>query len=144
MKKSKRLQILVDLAKDKEDKVAQVLAGQRNTLEAEKAKLIQLEEYAKQYESERNLLGMNSYLTTNYYHFVDRLGQAIQQQKNVIKRVEQQIELTMKRWLELRGKSRSMEWLQQKNVNLELAIEAKQEQKQSDEFAMRRSLGRIR
>lgn len=140
MKKSARMQILVNLAKQKESDVAKRLAVQQTQLQTEKEKLNQLEEYAEQYSSERNLIGLNAFLSTNYQHFVDRLGQAIAQQKKQVLRVEQQSNFVKNQWLKARGKTESMDWLQKKHVTAEDKVEQKKEQSQSDEFAMRRFL----
>ncbi|MBJ7536803.1 flagellar export protein FliJ [Marinomonas transparens] len=144
MKKSKRMQILVDLAKRKEDVVAKQLALDKAKVEQDKQKLSELKEYAGQYESERNLLGLSAYLTTNYQHFVDRVQQAILQQEAAVGRAEQQSDMTMRRWLQARGKTKSMDFLKEKNIKAELVIEAKQEQRQNDEFAMRRFFDNMR
>lgn len=140
MKKSQRMQILIDLAKRKEDTAAQQLARDKAKVAHDEQKLGELKEYAEQYESERNLLGLSAYLTTNYQHFVDRVQQAIAQQEAAVGRAEQQAEMSMRRWVQARSKTKSMDWLKEKNIKAESAVEAKQEQRQSDEFAMRRFL----
>lgn len=144
MKKSRRMQILVDLAKSKEDSAAQQLARDKAKVQHDLQKLSELREYAGQYESERNLLGLSAYLTTNYQHFVDRVRQAIVQQESAVGRSEQQADMSMRRWLQARSKTKSMDWLKEKNHKAELVVEEKQEQRQSDEFAMRRFLDNIR
>ena len=144
MKKSHRMQILVDLAKRKEDTAAQQLARDKAKVLHDQQKLNELREYAGQYESERNLLGLSAYLTTNYQHFVNRVQQAIVQQEAAVGRSEQQAEMSMSRWLQARSKTKSMDWLKEKNHKAELLIEAKQDQRQSDEFAMRRFLDNMR
>jgi flagellar FliJ protein len=140
MKKSRRMQILVDLAQRKEDLAAKQLARDKAKVQHDLQKLNELKDYAGQYESERNLLGLSAYLTTNYQHFVDRVQQAIVQQEAAVGRAEQQADMSMRRWLQTRTKTKSMDWLKEKSHKAELAIEAKQEQRQSDEFAMRRFL----
>lgn len=140
MKQSKRMQILVDLAQRKEDSIASQLARDKARVAESKQKLAELKEYAGQYESERNLLGLSAYLTTNYQHFVNRVQQAVMQQEQAVGRAEQQADMTMRRWLDARSQTKSMGWLQDKKVSLEEAEESKLEQKQSDEFAMRRYL----
>ncbi len=144
MKKSRRMQILVNLAKGKEDSAAQQLARDKAKVQYDLQKLSELREYAGQYESERNLLGLSAYLTTNYQHFVDRVRQAIVQQESAVGRSEQQADMSMRRWLQARSKTKSMDWLKEKNHKAELVIEEKQEQRQSDEFAMRRFLDNMR
>ena len=144
MKKSRRMQILVDLAKGKEDSAAQHLARDKAKVQYDLQKLNELREYAGQYESERNLLGLSAYLTTNYQHFVDRVQQAIVQQESAVGRAEQQADMSMRRWLQARSKTKSMDWLKDKSHKAELVVEAKQEQRQSDEFAMRRFLDNMR
>jgi flagellar FliJ protein len=144
MKKSRRMQILVNLAKGKEDSAAQQLARDKAKVQYDLQKLSELREYAGQYESERNLLGLSAYLTTNYQHFVDRVRQAIVQQESAVGRSEQQADMSMRRWLQARSKTKSMDWLKEKNHKAELVLEEKQEQRQSDEFAMRRFLDNMR
>lgn len=142
MKKSKRMQLLVDLAKRKEEAVASQLARDKAKVAEDLRKLTELKEYAEQYESERNLLGLSAYLTTNYQHFTQRVQQAVQQQEAAVGRAQQQADMTMRRWLQARSKTQSMDYLKDKNVTLERIQEEKQEQRQSDEFAMRRFLAR--
>ncbi|MGJ8646135.1 MAG: flagellar export protein FliJ [Marinomonas colpomeniae] len=144
MKKSHRMQILVDLAKRKEDSAAQQLARDKAKVQSDMQKLNELKDYAGQYESERNLLGLSAYLTTNYQHFVDRVQQAIIQQELAVGRAEQQADMSMRGWLQTRSKTKSMDWLKDKSHKAELAIEAQQEQRQNDEFAMRRFLENTR
>lgn len=144
MKDSRRMQVLVDLAKRKEDSAAQQLARDKAKVQYDLGKLNELREYAEQYESERNLLGLSAYLTTNYQHFVDRVQQAIVQQEAAVGRSEQQADMSMRRWLQTRAKTKSMDWLKEKNHKAGLALEAKREQYQSDEFAMRRFLDKMK
>lgn len=143
-KKSQRTQILMDVAKRKEDAIAKQLASDKAKVEYDKNKLEELKEYAGQYESERNLLGLSPYLTTNYQHFVDRVQQAILQQEAAIGRSEQQADMTMRRWVEARTKTKSMDWLKEKYHKIEQAAEEQKEQRQSDEFAMRRFIDNMR
>lgn len=137
MKKSERMQVLVDLSKRKEDEVAKALAKDQERLLSDQKKLQDLKDYANQYEQERNLLGLSPYLTTNYQHFVNRLQQAIQQQEQQVKRSQQQVNMAMKRWQNARAKTKGMDWLKDKNIQQEGVAADKQEQKQIDEFAGR-------
>ena len=136
MKRSERIQKLVALSQKKEDKVAQLLARQKQKVEQEKQKLAQLQEYASQYESERNLLGLSPYLVTNYQHFVSRLEQAVQQQKGAISQSEHQADQAQLQWLQARAKTKSMDLVKGKHASQERRLEEQQEQKQIDEFAM--------
>lgn len=136
MKRSQRIQKLVELSQKKEDNVARLLARQQAKVEQEKQKLQQLEEYASQYESERNLLGLSPYLVTNYQHFVSRLEQAVQQQKGAISQSEHQANQAQQQWLIARAKTKSMDLVKGKHAEQERILEDKLEQKQIDEFAM--------
>lgn len=144
MKKSERMQVLVNLSQRKEDEVAKALAKDQARLQHDQQKLQELKDYAAQYDQERNLLGLSPYLTTNYQHFVSRLQQAIQQQDQQVKRSQQQVTMSMKRWQNARAKTKGMDWLKDKSVREELNIESKQEQKQIDEFANRAFFERMR
>ncbi|MCC4274602.1 flagellar export protein FliJ [Marinomonas communis] len=144
MKKSERMQVLVNLSQRKEDEVAKALAKDQARLQHDQKKLQELKDYAAQYDQERNLLGLSPYLTTNYQHFVNRLQQAIQQQDQQVKRSQQQVTMSMKRWQNARAKTKGMDWLKDKSVREELNIESKQEQKQIDEFANRAFFERMR
>lgn len=136
MKRSQRIQKLVELSQKKEDTVAKLLARQQAKVESEKQKLEQLKEYASQYESERNLLGLSPYLVTNYQHFVTRLEQAMQQQKGAISQSEHQAAQAQQQWLNARAKTKSMDLVKGKHLEQERMAEDKREQKQIDEFAM--------
>ena len=136
------MQVIIDVAKNKEMQVAKLLAMQKAKVDSDKQQLRQLQEYASQYESERNLLGLNANLIANYQHFVTRLGQAIQQQNNVIIQSELQANLAMKQWLSAKAKTQSMNSLQNKHLQQEQKVEDRQEQKQSDEFSIRSYLNK--
>lgn len=140
MKKTQRMQLLVDVAKRKEDQVAKQLMRDRAKVDQDRQKLDELKNYASQYESERNLLGLSPYLTTNYQHFVSRVQQAIVQQEAAVGRSQQQADMTMRRWLQARAKTQSMDWLKSKSQKEQALQEAKQEQLYSDELAMRNFL----
>ncbi|REG82931.1 flagellar export protein FliJ [Marinomonas pollencensis] len=144
MKKSQRAQLLVDIAKRKEDTIARQLAADKAKVQQDQDKLEELKEYAGQYESERNLLGLSAYLTTNYQHFVDRVQQAIRQQEAAVGRSQQQANMTMRGWMEAKTKTKSMDWLKEKHHKQEQLLEDKKEQRQSDEFAMRRFMDNLR
>lgn len=137
IKRSQRMQILIDMAKQEETKFVQQLAHKKAKVDADKKQLSQLQEYAAQYESERNLLGLDANLVVNYQHFVARLEQAIQQQNNLIVQSERQVELAMEQWLSAKAKTKSMSTLQNKHIRQENQLETKQEQRQNDEFAAR-------
>lgn len=144
MKKSQRMQLLVDVAKRKEDEIVALLARDQARLQEDQRKLEDLREYAGQYDQQRNLLGLSPYLTTNYQHFVDRVQQAIQQQVRQVQRSQQQVDMTMKRWQHARAKTKGMDWLKDKSVSEELIYEGQQEQKQIDEFASRQFFDRMK
>lgn len=144
MKKSERMQVLVEIAQRKEDEVAKAMAVDRARLNHDQQKLQELKDYAEQYEQQRNLLGLSPYLTTNYQHFVNRLQQAVQQQEQQVKRSEQQVGMAMKRWQNARAKTKGMDWLKEKSINEENVLADKQEQKQIDEFANRAFFERMR
>ncbi|WCN11462.1 flagellar export protein FliJ [Marinomonas mediterranea] len=138
MKKSARMQVLVNLAQREEDKVSELVASERQKVDLDKRKLQDLMSYAEQYDQERNLLGMSSHLAINYQHFVDRLQQAIRQQEGQVARSEQQYNMAMRRWQAARAKTKGMDWLKDKSVIEEDRLEAKLEQVQNDEFAARK------
>ena len=64
MKKSERMQVLVNLSQRKEDEVAKALAKDQARLQHDQQKLQELKDYAAQYDQERNLLGLSPYLTS--------------------------------------------------------------------------------
>lgn len=144
MRKSSRAQLLIDIAQRKEDQIAKQLMSDKAKVLQDQKKLEELKDYAGQYEAERNLLGLSAYLTTNYQHFVDRVQQAIRQQEAAIGRSQQQADMTMRRWIEARTNTKSMDWLKDKYLKQESELNDRREQRQSDEFAMRRFLDNSR
>lgn len=144
MKKSERMQVLVELSKRKEDDVAKALAKEQAQLQHDQQKLQELKDYADQYDQQRNLIGLSPYLTTNYQHFVDRVQQAIKQQENQVNRSQQQVNMAMRRWQNARAKTKGMDWLKDKSVSEEVAAADRQDQKQIDEFANRAFFNRMR
>lgn len=144
MKKSQRMQVLVDLSQRKEEEVAKALAKDQARLQHDQQKLQELVDYAAQYDEQRNLLGLSPYLTTNYQHFVTRLQQAIKQQEQQVKRSQQQVNMALKRWQDARAKTKGMDWLKEKSIHEEVAFADKQEQKQIDELSNRAFFERMR
>ena len=101
MRKSKRLQPVLMLAKLKEQQAAKQLQQQRDNLQLEKTKLDQLEQYSLEYRNGQITTGQRGTSTTqmvNYQLFLTQLDQAIAQQKQTVRLSEQVLQQRVDQW----------------------------------------------
>ena len=135
-----RLQLLLDLAKRRLDAATQELYRLRNHWDEAQAKLEQLEAYQKEYDAglgARLAEGLPAHQFNDYRLFLSKLHRAIEAQGEEVARRRRVWEEEHARWLALRQRHKALTVLEQRHWQSEQAIEARRDQKQQDEFAVR-------
>ncbi len=145
-KRSKRLQLVVDLAKRKREEADSVLRESRRRLDAAEQGLKQLDTYLQEYlEASRmesgQVVGVGQLQTQAA--FIGRLRGSISQQQNMLSQARAQHQQVEKWWRELHARERAIEKLQKKAIDEEISSEEKQLQKQIDELSQRRPINFI-
>ena len=135
-----RLQVLLDLAHDRLDAASAELQRLRHYWVEAQSKLEQLTGYQTEYAvglQERLSTGIPSHLLADYRLFLDKLARAINAQGEEVQRRRAAWEQQHARWLTLRQREQALETLLHRHQAAEAIQEARREQKQQDEFALK-------
>lgn len=141
MNKPFHLQPLLDLSNLRLDEatrqLGKLIAGEQEASQ----RLDLLVQYRDEYQTRflsaaSNGLGPDAW--RNYQHFLGRLDQAIDQARSMVNLSKQRTVAGQKNWLDKRGKVQAFDTLAQRHQTRMAYVEARQEQKQSDEHAARR------
>jgi flagellar FliJ protein len=137
-KRSKRLQLVLDLAERKKKQADQFLAASRQRVEQDQRTMGQLDQYMSEYQ--QNYLGVNSEgCTGGQLHAQQAFMQKIQDAKDTqVTAIEQnlrELEAVEKHWKEAYAKVEGMQKLTDKALDTERKEEEKSLQKQLDERA---------
>jgi flagellar FliJ protein len=87
-------------------------------------------------------VGMNSVDWRNFRRFLDKIDEAIVQQRDAVAQSKQRVIAGQIEWHAEQRQLKSFDTLYQRHHSVEVKREARQEQKEQDEFAMRGFLGR--
>lgn len=139
------LQTLLDLAQEGSDAAAARL-GVVNGHERDMDQRLQLLlEYRGEY-TERlarvTQTGMHSIGLLNFREFIDKIDVAIEAQRELLAKARSEVETGQRHWHTQQRKLRSFDTLSQRHYSAERLNEARQEQKEQDDFAMKGFLGR--
>ena len=139
MKRSKRMQIVVELAERKERDAATACEKIRKLIDDETKKLGELQNYYLEYENSfsaatQNVRGAD--ILRNRL-FLQRLKQAVEGQQGVIAQFEQEYQTAKQAWLESRRKLQSFIDLVKSIKQQEAKLDEKMEQKLIDEWVNR-------
>lgn len=141
MKRSQRLQVVVDLALRKAQEGARALAFVQQRLQAEQRKLEQLEQYLVEYREglqTQGRLGVSAQQFRIYHNFSGNVEKAIVQQGTQVATVSRQLEQVRQQWLTLDARHKGLEKLLE-TLRLEERIALdRQEQKAQDEASGQR------
>lgn len=111
MSRTKGLQTVQTLAKSTETLRSRVVADQRHALQEEQRRLEQLEQYRNEYQTMDNR--PNQAVCIHFVRgrrgFVQKLNEAIDNQREVIVRASNQLDTYMVHWREARAKALSLE-----------------------------------
>ena len=140
MRRSKRLQVVLDLAKRKEEEALKALQIAQGSLSNQNQKLQELTQYQRDYQQSLR----DAYQThataescATYQHFLAQVGAAIEQQQQAVALAEQQFDKVRVHWLALHEKQQGMGSLIDRFRDEEDKELDKKEQKMIDELSQR-------
>jgi flagellar FliJ protein len=135
-----RLQLVLDLALQSVAAATTELQRLRAQLNEAQSKLDQLQGYATEYStalSARLAQGMPAHQLNDYCLFQGKLARAIQAQSEEADRRRHAWDEAHARWLALRQRHQALGVLAQRHAAAEALVEARREQKEQDEFALK-------
>ena len=138
------LQTLLDLAQVNSDAAAAQLCAINGQDREMEQRLQLLLDYRNEYTAhlaEVAKSGMNSVDWRNFHHFIDKIDAAIVQQRDAVAQSKHRVKAGQQHWHVQQRQLKSFDTLFQRHRTSEIKSEARQEQKEQDEFALRGILG---
>ncbi len=140
-KRTKRLQLVLDLAEKKKKHADQFLAASRQRVEQDKQTMAQLEQYMLEYQ--QNYLGQNADGCTGaqlhaQQAFMQKIQDAQSTQKQAMEQNRKELEVVEQHWKEVYARFKGLEKLTDKAKRAELYEQEKALQKQLDERSQNR------
>jgi flagellar FliJ protein len=140
MSKPFPLQTLLDLAQEGSDAAA-VQLGVVNGHDRDMQQRLQLLlEYRGEYTARLARVaqaGMHSVDWRNFREFIDKIDVAIEQQRELVAAARLQVETGQLHWHSQQRRLKSFDTLSQRHRSAERKSEARQEQKEQDDFALK-------
>lgn len=136
MTRSERLQPAVDQAERREQEALQRLAEQQQRSAYVQQQLDELERYRKEYSLSGGGLTVSALL--NRQQFVERIDQAIVQQRCEVERQQRLTETTRLQWLQAHAREKALDSVVVRYRMLEQQSEQRQEQAEVDERMQQR------
>ena len=140
MTRSKRMQPVQRVARNREQAAVQKLGQSQQYLDVQKAKLEELRAYRDQYARDFEATsgsGLDAARLQDYRVFLNRLGEAIRQQEALIAQCQNQHEQTRRQWVETRGHSQAIDKVVDRYRRQEDRDLNRKEQQEQDERAQR-------
>jgi len=140
MSKPFPLQTLLQLAQEGSDAAAVRLGVVNGHNRDMQTRLELLLEYRGEYTARLASVaqtGMHSVGWRNFREFIDKIDVAIEQQRELVASAEREVETGQRHWHAQQRRLKSFDTLSQRHYSAERKIEARQEQKEQDDFAMR-------
>ncbi|MBB6186247.1 flagellar export protein FliJ [Rhodanobacter sp. MP7CTX1] len=134
--RSTRLQPAVEQAQRREQDALQRLAGQQRRTAYVQQQLDDLERYRREYSLSAGGLTVSALL--NRQQFVDRIDQAITQQKREVERQRRVTETARVQWLQTHARERALDSVVERFRTQEQQSEQRQEQAEMDEHTQNR------
>jgi flagellar FliJ protein len=138
MAKPFHLQPLVDLAHDRSESAAQILAKRKQLLQEAENKRDQLKNYLQEYQNrlhQQTQSGLSIQQWRDYQAFIHKLELAIQAQAHEIERCHQAWEAGKADWQACEREVKAYQTLRHRHDESERKLDAKTDQRQQDEFA---------
>lgn len=145
MSKPFPLQTLLDLAQQRSDAAATQLCVVNGHDRDMQKRLQLLLEYRDEYTARLARIaqtGMHSLGWRNYREFIDKIDAAIEQQRELAATAKREVETGQLHWHAQRRRLKSFETLSERHRSAENKTEARQEQKEQDDLALKGYLGR--
>ncbi|WP_158527356.1 flagellar export protein FliJ [Pelagibaculum spongiae] len=135
------LETLIDLAEDRKTQAQRQLGDARTVMASEQAKLNQLEGFADEYRESFNFragCGMNPQKLIAYRQFLNQLHTAVSQQSDHYQASDLRVNQCVGDLQDKRKDYESLNLLRQRRRDTVVKIEVKKQQREADDFAMRR------
>ncbi|WP_426417588.1 flagellar export protein FliJ [Aestuariirhabdus sp. LZHN29] len=140
MKRSTRMNTVLQVTSADEEKAAQLFKQINDRLKSEQNKLLQLQSYQMEYHQQvREGRAFSVQQLQQMSQFIGKLGEAIEQQQAQVVRVTEQMQQLRQSWISARGRTLSITQLQENYLAEEQRWENQQEQKEIDELVNNRS-----
>lgn len=140
MKKSERLQVIIDIQAQQEKKALKDLGVCQQKHQALMQQLQNLQSYRQEYE-EKNDNFENQGITVSqlleFRTFIGKLDKAIEAQQQMIKAKNKELLTYRKAWEQKRQKTKSLQKVSDIAANEEIRLENKREQAEQDDRASR-------
>lgn len=135
-KPSKRLAIVADMAKRKEDEAAAILADRQQKLAEEKQRSSDLKEYYQEYENrfQQQTQGLRVETIIQNRDFLHQLSQSCQIQNSEVARLQQEVDIAIAFWHQCHLKYQKLNEHIEKLCDKEAAAMDALEQKSVDEW----------
>ena len=134
------LQPLVNLSRQKNDAATRKLGLLNREQQSAQSKLDTLQQFRKDYQAkfhEAASNGMDQHDLRNFQDFINRLDDAITQQRGVIEQTQRSVQTGRSELSETQRRMKSFDTLAQRHVEAEKKLETKAEQKMQDEYTGR-------
>jgi flagellar protein FliJ len=145
MSKPFPLQTLLDLAQERSDAAA-VQLGVVNGHDRDMQERLQLLlDYRSEYTARLAHIaktGMHSLGWRNFHEFIDKIDAAIEQQREVVAMAKREVETGRHHWHAQQRRLKSFDTLSERHRTAERKSDARLEQKEQDDFALKGFLGR--
>lgn len=143
MKRSKRLQTIVELKTNQEQKALEILGQSQRQHTQMQRQVDGLTNYRSDYVDKCNAFardGVKVSRLIEFRSFIDKLDIAIAGQERILKKIEQDVQQKRTVWEFTHRNRKSIQKVRESALNFEQKQEDKREQSEQDEFASR--LGR--
>ena len=142
-KEDSQLLVLKRIEKEKEQKAAMDLQSAQSFLQANQAKLKEVQSYKLDYLKRMQQMGSSGMGGGSYQHyqrFIVQLDQGILAQTNVVSTAKEVVEQRRQEWLMQTNKVKAVDTLLDKKAQARQAKLDKYEQNQADEFAAQKNI----
>lgn len=136
MAKSKRLEPIVNLARNSERDAVKALGDALQTLNSQIERLDQLIDYKAEYAERLNSSGskgINVQQLNEYREFIDKLTLAIEQQEQIVDQARQTLDEKKRFWFAKRGRSKALDAVLDRYLENEQKQLDKKEQNEIDD-----------
>ena len=140
MKKSDRLQVIVDLNANNEKKALEALGKAQREQQASRVQLENLQSYHQEYKKKYQSIsgaGINITQLLEFRSFVSKLDKAIGEQEQVVIQGEKDVVYAREYWERQHQKTKSLEKVCQSALAEEFKQEERREQNEQDDRACR-------
>ena len=137
MKRSERLASIIRISDSEEQKAAREYAKSRQNLEQNQKKLTELQQYRDDFYkgiNQGDVARNNASHLMGYQGFLSQVNNAIESQKKMIEKTENNTEIMRNHWLKKRMRKQSMERAKENISQTENKVQLRKEQKRIEEF----------